>query len=159
MNLFEGVDHARLEAIARDLIDLNSDVLPDEMIEEFTGSEADCLRIIETCYHSADCDIFAAVCEQITGDRPYTVRVGMSHHTVLSLSDHDGPFYDITGMLTLEDIIKRYGWTRYRKHVQVVEGMLDWLDADDDWTPAMVTDIIRYLKLIGRQPFTAFPLN
>lgn len=156
MNLMEGISHERLEAIARDLLDLNSDVIPDGMIEEFTGSTEDCLAVIERSYHSADCDIFAEVCQQITGDQPYEIRCGTQHHTVLSENDFSGPFYDITGYVTVEEVIKRYGF--FAKHTEVLEGFNSWLDEGDDWHRDMVLDIIRYLKLIGRKPFDQFPI-
>lgn len=157
MNLLEGISHERLVAIAQDLIDLNSDVLPDGMIEDFSGSPEDCLAVIERSYHSADCDVFAEVCQQITGDQPYQIRCGHQHHTVLSESDFDGPFYDITGPVTVEEVIRRYGFQA--KHTQVVEGIYhSWIEEDDEWSKGMVIDIIRYLKLIGREPFSNFPV-
>ncbi len=149
INLFEG---RSLVELAHDLIAINDDILPDHVLEDFDESEAECLRIIEMSMHSGSCDDFATVCQDLTGDQPYAIRDGNSHHTVLSTSDENGELYDVTGFVTFEEVCKRY---RFSKRAQIYETG-GW--HGDEWEKELILDVIRYLKSIGRAPFTSFPV-
>lgn len=154
INLFENaITPEQLLKLARDLMYVNDDIFGEEFDEP--ADEADCLKIIEQVFHSANCDDFAQVCQEITGDQPYEIRYAHQHHTVLSLSDYDGPFYDVTGFVTLDEICRRYRFPK--EHVEVLEGCHNcWLDYDDARDD--IKNSIRYLKQIGRKPFNEFPI-
>lgn len=139
--------------LAKSLLIINDDVIPEEYFENFDPSdESMCLKIIEMSYHSAGCDEFATFCQELTGDQPYSIRCGVSHHTVCSTSNEDGQLYDVTGYVTLDQVIRRYRFIKNKTEIFPADG---W---HDDLTREYIIRAIQYLKSIGRAPFTGFPV-
>jgi len=137
-----------LQTIADWMAYMNDDILPERFleIEWLKASDKDCLKLIRQVYLHGDCGPFAYALHKKHGwptfrifDRNY------NHH--YACKRPDGMFFDFTGPLTLEDIIKRY---KFRKaKVEEVDPNVCIIDTDDEnpWDEAKIAKfMIDYLR-------------